>query len=150
MKISKQRHQSWRIMVTFSYIFQCFFFTRMLSQHMPCIRPNIRQPRRFLPHFPPGSMRCRFSPELVPDLPHAMSKVFPKTESGPDIIVDLSTFLLSASASGSGSSPPLIPKPSGEVGHVGRGGYTLKTVLEEEHGWENRLYNKIRVCIIHS
>jgi hypothetical protein len=99
---------------------------------MPCVRPHSRQPRRFLPHFPPGSMRCQFSPELVPTLPHAMITVFPKTDCG--------------SKSGSSTTfSPLIPKPSGEVSRVGRGGYTLKTVLEQEHEWENGLYNKIRV-----
>lgn len=38
----------------------------------------------------------------------------------------------------------LIPKPPGEVSRVGRGGYTLKDILEEQHGWINGLYDKIR------
>src|SRR5712691_11786145 len=105
----------------------------MPCQQMPCVRPPSRQPHRFLPHFPPGTMRCRFSPELVPALPHAMITVFPKMESGPIVVPSISR-----------SSPSLIPKPSGEVSRVGRGGYTLKTVLEQEHGWENGMYNKIR------
>ena len=86
-------------------------------------------------------MQCRFSPELIPTLPHAMMNAFPKTESGPNVAPSKSTLYLSAT----GPSLPLIPKPSGEVTRVGRGGYTLKTVLEQEHGWENGLYNKIQV-----
>lgn len=39
----------------------------------------------------------------------------------------------------------LIPKPPGEVSRVGRGGYTLKDLLEGEHGWKDGLYDKIRV-----
>ncbi|KAI0280566.1 hypothetical protein BC826DRAFT_878847, partial [Russula brevipes] len=41
-----------------------------------------------------------------------------------------------------------IPKPSGEVSCIGRGGYALKNVLEQEHKWEDGLYQKIRekVC----
>ena len=89
-------------------------------------------------------MRCRFSPELVPALPHAMMNAFPKTEIGP--IVGPSKSTLSAT----GPSLLLIPKPSGEVTRVSRGGYTLKTVLEQEHRWENGLYNKIRVRTIRS
>ncbi|KAF8268037.1 hypothetical protein EI94DRAFT_1449497, partial [Lactarius quietus] len=40
-----------------------------------------------------------------------------------------------------------IPKPSGEVGRNGHGGYLLKEVLRQQ-GWEDELYNKIRerVC----
>ncbi|KAH9018137.1 hypothetical protein EDB85DRAFT_1897296 [Lactarius pseudohatsudake] len=45
---------------------------------MPCMRSTIRQRRRFLPHLPPSSMRCSFSPELVPPLFHAMRGVFQK------------------------------------------------------------------------
>lgn len=110
---------------------------------MPCVRPTPRQHRRFLPHFPPGSMRSRFSPELVPPLPHAMRDVFPKLENdptdGPLRSPPPSPLTPTASPS------PLIPKPSGEVGRVGRGGYTLKDALEQQHGWEDGLYHKIRV-----
>ncbi|KAH9010599.1 hypothetical protein EDB83DRAFT_2322411 [Lactarius deliciosus] len=42
------------------------------------------------------------------------------------------------------ASPSLIPKPSGEVGRVGRGGYTLRDILEQQHRWEDGLYQKIR------
>ncbi|KAH9016165.1 hypothetical protein EDB85DRAFT_1898312 [Lactarius pseudohatsudake] len=102
---------------------------------MPCAR----SPRRFLPHYPPGSLQCRFSSELVSPLPHAMKLVFAKLDNGP--------------ADGTLGSPPpspltpiaLIPKPSGVVGRVDRGGYTLRDVLEQEHGWEDGLYYKIRV-----
>jgi hypothetical protein len=38
----------------------------------------------------------------------------------------------------------LIPKPTGEVGRNGRGGYSLKEALRR-HGWEDEQYNKIRV-----
>ncbi|KAI9439150.1 hypothetical protein H4582DRAFT_1800756, partial [Lactarius indigo] len=38
----------------------------------------------------------------------------------------------------------LIPKPLGEVGRIGRGGYTLKDILEQQHGWEDGLYQTIR------
>src|ERR1700733_3308684 len=104
---------------------------------MPCIRHNHRDHRRFLPHFPPGPMRCEFSPELVPPLPHAMMEAFPKSESEP--------------THGSPTSPlspltatsfQLIPKPPGEVSRVGRGGYTLKDLLEEQHEWKSGLYDK--------
>ena len=44
-----------------------------------------------------------------------------------------------------GSTHQLIPKPSGEVGRTGRGGYSLKDVLRQQHGWEDDLYHKIRV-----
>jgi hypothetical protein len=115
----------------------------ILSHQMPCTRSALRQHRRFLPHFPPGSMRCRFSPELVPPLPHAMMDVFPKSENGPIGGSSMSPPL--SPLTPTGSSPPLVPKPSGEVSRVGRGGYTLKNVLEKEHGWENVLYHKIRV-----
>ncbi|KAH8994093.1 hypothetical protein EDB86DRAFT_3078280 [Lactarius hatsudake] len=106
---------------------------------MPYIRSTPH--RRFRPHFPPGSLQCRFSPELVSPLTHAMRLVFAKLNNGP--------------ADGTLESPPpspltpiaptsLIPKPSGVVGRVGRGGYTLRDVLEQEHGWEDGLYYKIR------
>ncbi len=49
-----------------------------LLHSMPCIHSTIHQHRRFLPHFPPGSMQCDFSPELVPLLFHAMRGVFQK------------------------------------------------------------------------
>jgi hypothetical protein len=111
---------------------------------MPCIRYNTRDHRRFLPHFPPGTMRCEFSPELVPPLLHAMMRTFPKAESEP--------------LCGSPTSPLspltptafLIPKPPGEVSRVGRGGYTLKDVLEEQHGWKDGHYDKIRVLAARS
>ncbi len=115
----------------------------ILSHQMPCTHSALRQHHHFLPHFPPGSMRCRFSPELVPPLPHAMMDVFPKSENGP--IGGLSMSPPLSPLTPTGSSPPLIPKPSGEVSRVGHGGYTLKNVLEKEHGWENVLYHKIRV-----
>jgi len=82
-------------------------------------------------------MRCRFNAELVSPLSHSMMYVFPKSEKGP------------IGGSSTETLPPLIPKPSGEVSRVGRGGYTLKTVLEQEHGWENGLYNQIRVTAAH-
>jgi len=110
---------------------------------MPCLRStHHRHHRRFLPHFPPGSMRCQFSPELVSPLPHAMREVFPKSEGDP--ICGSPTSPLSP-LTPTGSSPPLIPKPSGEVSRIGRGGYALKNVLEQEHKWEDGLYQKIRV-----
>jgi hypothetical protein len=91
-------------------------------------------------------MRCEFRrPELIPSLPHAMMQTFPKTE----IIDSLSKFLpsplLMTTPSGSSSSLSLIPKPRGEVTRIGRGGYTLKRVLEEEHEWKDGLYDEIRV-----
>jgi hypothetical protein len=109
---------------------------------MPCIRRNHRNHRRFLSHFPPGLMRCKFNPELVPELSYAMRKVFPKSESKPwyglPMPLTLTTF-------------QLIPKPLGEVSRVGHGGYTLKDLLEEQHGWKNELYDNIRVLFtIHS
>ncbi|KAH8978133.1 hypothetical protein EDB86DRAFT_2837042 [Lactarius hatsudake] len=98
---------------------------------MPCIHSTPH--RHFRPHFPPGSLQCRFSPELVSPLTHAMKLVFAKLNNGP--------------ADGTLESPPpspltpivptsLIPKPSGVVGRVGRGGYTLRDVLKQEHGKE--------------
>ncbi|KAH9026537.1 hypothetical protein EDB85DRAFT_2149132 [Lactarius pseudohatsudake] len=112
---------------------------------MPCTRSTSH--RRFRPHFPPGSLQCRFTPELVSSLTHAMKLVFAKLDNGP--------------ADGTLGSPPpspltpiaptsLIPKPSGEIGRVGRGGYTLRDVLEQEHRWEDGLYHKIRerVCCL--
>jgi hypothetical protein len=72
-----------------------------------------------------------------------MLHVFPMLESGPfsgsSMTSPPSPLTLTE------SSPSLIPKPSGEVSRVGRGGYTLKNVLEQEHGWENGLYHNIRV-----
>ena len=52
-----------------------------LIHQMPSIRHNYHEHCHFLPHFPSGPMRCEFSPELVPLLPHAMMGVFPKLES---------------------------------------------------------------------
>ncbi|KAH8999753.1 hypothetical protein EDB92DRAFT_1940579 [Lactarius akahatsu] len=106
---------------------------------MPCIRSTPH--RHFRPHFPPGSLQCCFSPELVSPLTHAMKLVFTKLNNGP--------------ADGMLESPPpspltpiaptsLIPKPSGVVGRVSRGGYTLRDVLEQEYRWEDGLYCKIR------
>lgn len=105
---------------------------------MPCVRHNHR---RFLPHFPPSPLRCEFGPELVAQLPHAMMIVFPKTESEspcgwPSL---LSPVIPTA------FPRQLIPKPPGEVSRVGRGGYTLKDVLEGQDRWQNGLYDKIRV-----
>ncbi|KAI0296891.1 hypothetical protein BC826DRAFT_967917 [Russula brevipes] len=74
-----------------------------------------------------------------------MREVFPKSEGDP--ICGSPTSPLSP-LTPTGSSPPLIPKPSGEVSCIGRGGYALKNVLEQEHKWEDGLYQKIRekVC----
>jgi hypothetical protein len=89
-------------------------------------------------------MRCRFSPELVSPLPHAMRNVFPREyDSDPRGISPVSS--PPSPLTPTGISPLLIPKPTGEVSRVGRGGYTLKNVLEQEHGWEDGLYHKIRV-----
>lgn len=89
-------------------------------------------------------MRCRFSPELVPPLPHAMRNIFPREyDSDPNGRLFMSP--PSSPLTPTGPSPRLIPKPTGEVSRVGRGGYTLKNVLEKEHGWEDGLYHKIRV-----
>ncbi|KAH9007717.1 hypothetical protein EDB84DRAFT_1447350 [Lactarius hengduanensis] len=84
---------------------------------MPCMRSTIRQCHHFLPHLPPGSMQCGFSLELVPPLFHAM-----RDGSSPP----LSPLTLTA-------SPSLILKPSGEVGCVSRGGYTLRDILKQQH-----------------
>jgi len=111
---------------------------------MPCIHLIAHRQRHFLPHFLPGSMRCRFSPELVSSLPHAMRNVFSKSENQ---AIDVSSISppSSSSLTQTKSSSLLIPKPQGEVSRVGRGGYTLKNVLEQEHGLEDGLYHKIRV-----
>ena len=115
-----------------------------LSHKMPCVHPITCQHHHFLPHLPPGTMRCQFSPKMVSPLPHAMMHVFAKLETNttrspisppPSPLTPTVSSLL------------LIPKPSGEVSHVRRRGYTLKDVLEQEHGWENGLYHKIRVYI---
>ena len=100
---------------------------------MPCER---HQHRRFLFLFPPSALRYRFDRELVPPLPHTMRKVFTKVENGSGPLPPLTP---------TASPLPLIPKPPGEVGHIRRGGYTLKDLLERQHGWENGLYHKIRV-----
>src|SRR6266436_3632512 len=119
---------------------------------MPCIRHH-RQHRRFLPHFPPGPMRCEFSPELVPPLPHAMMGAFPKSESKPTCGSPTSPL---SPLSPTTSPQQLIPKPPGEVSRVGRGGYTLKDFLEGQHEWKSGLYDKIRVfatsliCVHHT
>jgi len=89
-------------------------------------------------------MRCDFSPELVPPLFHTMRGVFQKKlendpTDGPIRSPPLSPLTLTA------STPSLIPKPLGEVGRIGHGGYSLKDVLEQQHGWEDGLYHKIRV-----
>jgi hypothetical protein len=118
-----------------------------LTQQMPCIRPSPRSHRRFLPHLPPGSMRCQFSPELVTPLPHAMMEVFPKSESEPTRGLPPSPL---SPLTPTVSSSQLVPKPLGEVSRVGRGGYTLKDVLEEQHGWEHGLYDQIRVWVSRS
>ena len=110
---------------------------------MPCLRLIRHQPHCFLPHFPPGSMQCHFSSELVPLLHHAMREVFPKVENectvAPSSSPPLSPLTLT------GSTHQLIPKPPGEVGRNSRGGYLLKDVLQQQHGWEDDLYHKIRV-----
>ncbi len=112
----------------------------VLIHQMPCIRHNHHDHRCFLPHFPSGPMRCEFSSELVPPLPHAMREAFPKLESEP----------IYGSPS-SPLSPPtltsfqLILKPPGGVSHVSCGGYTLKNLLEGQHKWKSGLYDKIRV-----
>ena len=106
---------------------------------MPSIRHNHREHRRFLPHFPPGPMRCEFSPELVPPLPHAMMGAFPKPENE-------TTYRSPTSPLTPTEIPQqLIPKPPGEVSRVGRGGYTLKDLLEGQYEWRSGLYDKIRV-----
>ncbi len=105
---------------------------------MPCICGDHC---RFLPHFSPGPMRCEFSPELVPPLPHAMMRAFPRSES--ETLHGSPTSPLSP-LTPTGFSLQLIPKPPGEVTHVGRGGYRLKDILEQ-HGWKDGLYDKIRV-----
>ena len=114
------------------------------AYQMPCTRPIVHRQRRFLPHFPPGLMRCRFSPELVSPLPHTMRKVFSKSEDQPtdgSLISPPST----SSRTQTKSVSLLIPKPRGEVSRVGRGGYTLKNVLEQDHGWKDGLYHSVRV-----
>ncbi|KAH8983005.1 hypothetical protein EDB86DRAFT_2834163 [Lactarius hatsudake] len=93
---------------------------------MPCIRSTPHH--RFRPHFPPGSLQCRFSPELVSPLTHAMKLVFAKLNNGP--------------ADGTLESPPpspltpiaptsLIPKPSGVVGRVGLWGERVRCLADE-------------------
>jgi hypothetical protein len=116
-----------------------------LSYQMPCAHPIVhRWQHCFLPHFPPRLMRCRFSPELVTPLPHAMRMMFPMLETRP---MDTSPISppLSSLLTQTKSASFLIPKPWGEVSHVSCGGYTLKNVLEKEHGLEDGLYHKIRV-----
>lgn len=115
-----------------------------LIHQMPSVRHNCHNHRRFLPHFPPGSMRCEFSPELVPPLPHAMMKVFPRSDS--DLTYGSPPSPLSP-LTPTGLPQQLIPKPPGEVSRVGRGGYKLKDLLEGRHGWKDGLYDKIRVLI---
>lgn len=99
--------------------------------------PAPPQQRSFLPHLPPSLMRYDFGSELVPRLPHLLRLEFP-------LETDL-TDGISLPPSSSPRALPLIPKPPGEVGRVGRGGYTLKDVLEQQHEWEDGLYLKIRV-----
>lgn len=113
---------------------------------MPCVRLDRRSHRRFLPHLPPGSLRCEFGPELVPPLPHAMMSEFPKTESE---LPCGSPTPLPPPVIPTAFPQRLIPKPPGEVSRVGRGGYTLKEVLEGKHGWNSGLYDQIRVFPTH-
>ena len=142
MSVSTKNHP-------YKRLFQRFFISQglrprtVLTHQMPCIRPNHRNHRRFLPHFPPGPMRCEFSPELVPSLPHAMMEGFPKSESE-------ARYGLPSPLTPTTFPRQLIPKPPGEVSRVGRGGYTLKDLLEEQHGWKNGLYDTIRVFATHS
>lgn len=42
-------------------------------------------------------------------------------------------------------TPPLIPKPTGEAGRSGRGGYCLQKKLEEYLGWDKVEYFQKRV-----
>lgn len=112
---------------------------------MPCVRPVLHKHRRFLPHLPPSSMRRQFSPELVTPLPHAMGNIFPKSEN--EFTDRLSSSPLSP-LTPIASLPQLIPKPSGEVTRIGRGGYKLQDVLENQHGWDHGLYDRIRVKVI--
>jgi hypothetical protein len=133
-------NQSYRRTFQRSFIIsQCLSLRMVLIHQMPCIRRDHRDHRRFLPHFPPGPMRCEFSPELVPPLPHAMMGAFPKSESEPTYGSPISPLTPTA------FPQQLIPKPPGEVTRVGRGGYTLKDLLEGQSEWKSGLYDKIRV-----
>lgn len=42
-----------------------------------------------------------------------------------------------------GDDDDLIPKPAGEVGHPGRGGYNLAKVLK----WSKMQYQAVMVCL---
>jgi hypothetical protein len=88
-------------------------------------------------------MQCHFSPELVPTLHHTMRDVFSKLENEPTVGSLRSPPL--SPLTPTGSTHLLIPKPLGEVGRTSHGGYSLKDVLQQQHGWEDDLYHKIRV-----
>ena len=96
-------------------------------------RKHTKTSHRFAP-YPNAASRCQPSK-------HSRSStqkhrdVTPATESDGD----------SDSDSGSATSEePLIPKPDGEAGRPGRGGYNL----EEALGWEHKKYRRIKVRFI--
>ncbi|KAF8272441.1 hypothetical protein EI94DRAFT_1697357 [Lactarius quietus] len=70
-----------------------------------------------------------------------MREMFSKVENEPTVGSSRSSPL--SPLTPTESTHLLILKPLGEVGHNGRGGYSLKEVLRQ-HGWEDELYNKIR------
>lgn len=89
----------------------------------------------------------RYSPEHLPPPTHSEpllppaggSSIEQQMDTDPD--TDLTT---APSPSSSSSSYDLIPKPPGEAGRPGRGGYNLQEALQK-HGWENAKFSKLRV-----
>jgi hypothetical protein len=95
-----------------------------------------REPRsthRIQRQFRPITARTRFSPERLLTHPPLSSNIAFDTEP--------EGFTESVPQQPEGTTP-LIPKPKGQAGRPGRGGYSLKECLE----WPPELYSEMQVC----
>lgn len=103
---------------------------------------GLRTKRHIRRHFPPLTVRCRFSPErllVVEPLIRRMKFSHEGTKT-PLYATDLNK-IASLEVGGGPPGSGLVPKPGGEVARPGRGGYNLEAVLN----WTGPLYVNVRV-----
>src|SRR6267154_2928653 len=105
---------------------------------MPYIHYSFCNYYHFFPHFPSGLMQCKFSPELVPQLPHTIMEAFSKSKGKAPILFTLTMF-----------PQQLIPNPLREVSYIGCEGYMLKDLFEKQHRWKNGICY-LFTCICHT
>lgn len=99
--------------------------------------------------------RSRFSPErLLTPPPFALKRIFspepdPIPHSPAEPQQHTARVDLALDASGPTTplpNPAVIPKPRGEVGRIGRGGYSLRTTLvENDEHWDTQLFLDVQV-----